>query len=210
VNAIELLGAGGAVLWLIIGAGLLAMGVFLERTLHLHRARIRSDDFLKGIFTVLGRRSKAEALSICEETPGPVAYVVKTAILHRDDDKETLRRVVSEASAAEVSRMERRLVVVASVAQIAPLLGLLGTVISMIDSLLVMQAQAPLVHSGDLLTGLLGALVTTAAGLMVAIPCYAAFHLLVVKIDRIVLDMERASSEIVAYLAGAGREEPAA
>ena len=210
MNAIELLGAGGAVLWLIIGAGLLAMGVFLERTLHLHRARIRSDDFLKGIFTVLGRRSKAEALSICEETPGPVAYVVKTAILHRDDDKETLRRVVSEASAAEVSRMERRLVVVASVAQIAPLLGLLGTVISMIDSLLVMQAQAPLVHSGDLLTGLLGALVTTAAGLMVAIPCYAAFHLLVVKIDRIVLDMERASSEIVAYLAGAGREEPAA
>jgi len=65
-----------------------------------------------------------------------------------------------------------------------------------------MQQQAPLIQSADLMGGLMRALVTTAAGLTVAIPCYAAFNLLVVKIDRIVLDMERAASEIVVFLTG--------
>jgi biopolymer transport protein ExbB len=101
--------------------------------------------------------------------------------------------------------MERRLVVLATVAHVAPLLGLLGTILSMIESLVRMQQQAPLVHGGDLTGGLLRALITTAAGLMVAIPCYAAFNLLVVKIDRILLDMERSASEVVAFLTGPDR-----
>ena len=82
------------------------------------------------------------------------------------------------------------------------MLGLLGTVLGLVEFLLVMDAQVPLVQSADMLGGLLRALVTTAAGLMVAVPCYAMFNLLVIKIDRIVLDMERAGSDIVAFLAG--------
>jgi biopolymer transport protein ExbB len=65
---------------------------------------------------------------------------------------------------------------------------------------MVMQSQGALIQSPDVMGGLMKALITTAAGLTVAIPCYAAFNLLVVKIDRIVLDMERAASEIVAFL----------
>ena len=143
-----------------------------------------------------------EALTICEETPGPVASIVRTAILNRAEVKDDLRQSVHDASLAEVSRMERRLVVVATIAQVAPLLGLLGTVLGLVEFLLVMDAQVPLVQSADMLGGLLRALVTTAAGLMVAVPCYAMFNLLVIKIDRIVLDMERAGSDIVAFLAG--------
>jgi biopolymer transport protein ExbB len=89
---------------------------------------------------------------------------------------------------------------VATVAQIAPLLGLLGTILGMLDSVMVLQVQAPLLQSADLLVGLKGALTTTAAGLMVAIPCYAAFNHLVVRIDRIVLDMERATTEVLAFI----------
>jgi len=200
---LDFLKLGGPVLWVILGSGLLAFVVFVERCLHLHRARIRSDDFLKGIFNILRRQNIAEALTICEETPGPVAYLVKTAILHRGDVKDDVRKAVADASQAEISRMERRLIVVATVAQIAPLLGLLGTVLGMVESLLVLQQQAPLIQSADLMGGLIRALVTTAAGLTVAIPCYASFNLLVVKIDRVVLDMGRASSEIVAFLKGA-------
>jgi len=200
---LDFLKLGGPVLWVILGSGLLAFVVFVERSLHLHRARIRSDDFLKGIFNILRRQNIAEALTICEETPGPVAYLVKTAILHRGDVKDDVRKAVADASQAEISRMERRLIVVATVAQIAPLLGLLGTVLGMVESLLVLQQQAPLIQSADLMGGLIRALVTTAAGLTVAIPCYASFNLLVVKIDRVVLDMGRASSEIVAFLKGA-------
>jgi len=199
---LELLRLGGPVLWVILAGGVLAFGVFIERALHLHRARIKADDFLKGIFNILRRENVSEALTICDETPGPVAYIVRTAILNREDGKEAVQLAIDKASSAEVSRMERRLVVVTTVAQIAPLLGLLGTVLGMVDSLMVMQQQAPLIQSANVTGGLLKALVTTAAGLMVAIPCYAAFNLLVVKIDRIVLDMEKAAAEAVAFIAG--------
>ena len=191
---------GGAVLWVIAALGLAALVVYVERSLHLHRARIKSDDFLRGIFNILRRDNIAEALSICEETPGPVAYLVKVAILHRSATRDGLRAAVDEASLAEISRMERRLVFIATVAQIAPLLGLLGTVVGMLEALLVMQQQGPLIQSGDVMTGLVKAFVTTAGGLTVAIPCYVGFNALVVKIDSIVLDMERAASETIAFL----------
>ena len=199
----DLLREGGPVCWVIVACGLFAFGVFIERGLHLHRARIKYDDFLKGIFNILGRNNIQEAIAICEETPGPVAYLVKTAILHRYDPKDVIRNAVDDASLAEISRMERRLVVIATVAQIAPLLGLLGTVLAMVQGLIVLQQQAKLIQSVDIMGLLSQALICTAAGLTVAIPCYAAFNLLVVKIDRLVLDMERAKSELVGFLTGA-------
>lgn len=198
----ELMMDGGPVLWLILVLGLMAFLVYIERALHLHRARIPYEDFLKGIQTVLRRQSEKEALTICEETPGPVAYVVKTAILHRREGNEGIRQAVQDAGIAEVSRMERRLVVLSLVAQVAPLLGLLGTVLGMVEAVLVMSDQAPLIQSPNVLDGLLRALTTTAAGLTVAIPCYVGFNLLVIRIDRIVLDIERAASEMRAFLTG--------
>jgi len=207
--AFDLLKQGGGVLWIIIGCGVFAFAVFVERALHLHRARIRSEDFVKGIINILGRKNISEALAICEETPGPVAYVVKTAILHRNDSKDDLREAVEDASLAEISRMERRLAAIVTVAQIAPLLGLLGTVLGMVESALVMQTQSPLIQSADVMGGLMKALIATAAGLTVAVPCYAAFNLLIVKIDRIVLDMERAASEIVAFITAPERTKEA-
>jgi biopolymer transport protein ExbB len=86
------------------------------------------------------------------------------------------------------------------VAQTAPLLGLLGTVVGMIRAALVMQQKGPLVQQSDLMGGLLQALVTTAAGLTVAIPCYIAFNFLVGRVEKIVLDMERAASDILGFL----------
>ncbi len=191
---------GGPIMWIILAVGILATGVYIERALHLHRARIRSDDFLKGICNIVGRGNIDEAVTICEETPGPVAYVVKTAILHRHDPRELLREALRDASRAEISRMERRLVVVATAAQVSPLLGLLGTILGMLGALVRMEQAVPLLHAGDLLGGMRQALITTAAGLCVALPCFAFFNALVVSIDRIAVDMERASSEMVAFL----------
>jgi biopolymer transport protein ExbB len=198
----DILAQGSPVGWVILASGFVAFVVFLERAWHLHRARIKSDDFLKGIVNILKRNNIEEALTICEETPGPVAQIVKTAILHRVDTKEGIRSMVDDAGQAEISRMERRLVVIATVAQIAPLLGLLGTILGMVEALAAMHQAAPFIQTVDIMDGLMKALITTAAGLTVAIPCYIAFNLLVVKIDRIVLDMERVASEIVAFLAG--------
>jgi biopolymer transport protein ExbB len=202
---LDLFVQGSPIVWVILASGIVAFLVFLERALHLHRARIKSDDFLKGIVNILKRNNIEEALTICEETPGPVAQIVKTAILHRADTKEGVRSTVDDAGQAEISRMERRLVVIATVAQIAPLLGLLGTILGMVEALATMQQADPFIQTVDIMGGLMKALITTAAGLTVAIPCYVAFNLLVIKIDRIVLDMERVASEIVAFLAGGGK-----
>ena len=202
---IDLIIEGGPILWIIMFFGIVALGVFVERSWHLHRARIKADDFIKGIVNVITRGNTTEALTLCEDTPGPVAYIVRTAILHREESRESLRDALEEAGKSETSRMERRLFVLATIAQVSPLMGLLGTVVGMVGAMLVMKAQAPLIDTVDVISGLMTALVTTGAGLIVAIPCYGAFNLLVLKIDRIVLDMERAGSEIIAFL-----KEPAA
>ena len=198
-----------ALLWVILGCGLASFVAFVERAFHIHRARIKTEDFLKGILNILKRGNDEEAVSICEQTPGPVAYVVKTAIMHRSHDRVALRSRIDDIGLSEINRMERRLVVIATVAQLAPVLGLLGTVIAMMAAMSQMQAQVPLVQESDVLGFVMQALTTTAAGLTVAIPSHAAYNLLVYKIEGIVLDMERTASEIVAFLAdteAAGRQ----
>lgn len=196
----DFINRGGPTSWVIVGCGLLALGVFIERALHLHRARIRADDFLRGLMNILGRGNIDEALTIADETPGPVAQLARVAILHRSYPREEMRAKLEEATSAETSRMERRLVVIATVAQIAPMLGLLGTVIGMLNSLRKVEDTLPFVLWSDATSGLYMALINTAMGLIVAIPCYAGFNMLVVKIDRLILDMERSASELVTFL----------
>jgi biopolymer transport protein ExbB len=196
---LELLRMGGIVTWIIIGCGLVAFIVFLERAWNIHRARIKSEDFLKGIMTVLSRNNIEEALTLCEETPGPVAYLVKTAILHRNESREQMKDALDEAGLIEIARIERRIVVLTTIAQVAPLLGILGTALGMIDVMIVLQHQSPLVQISDVFDGVIKALVSTAAGLTIAIPCYVAYTLLNVKIGRVALDMERSKSEIITF-----------
>lgn len=201
---LELLNQGGVVAWVIVACGVVALVVFLDRVLHLHRARIKSEDFLAGILNNLKRGNVTEALAICDDTPGPVASIVRVAILHRQSGQEAIRSAIENAGRTEVSRMERRLVILATVSQVTPLFGLLGTVMSMIQSLQTMKAHAPLVQAADVMGGLMQALITTAAGLAVALPCYIAFNFLVGKVEKIVIDMERSASEIRGYLATNG------
>src|SRR3984893_6489891 len=128
----ELLTHGGAVLYLILLVSAVAVVVFIERFLHCHRAQINSTEFLNGVRTVLKRENVVEALSICDATPGPVARLVKTAILNRDNGRERVREALEEAGLAEVPRLEEKLNLLATIAQLAPLLGLLGTVLGFI------------------------------------------------------------------------------
>jgi biopolymer transport protein ExbB len=169
--------AGGPVLWVILVCGVVGFIVYVERSLHLHRARIRYDDFLAGLYNVLKRDNIEEAIAICRETEGPVSQLVRTAIMHRNDGRDSLREAVEDAAVSEISRLERRLVVVSTVAQVTPLLGLLGTVLGFIEFLAAMQ-QLPLVQASDVMGGMMHALITTAAGLCVAIPAYVSFNLL--------------------------------
>jgi biopolymer transport protein ExbB len=192
-----LLRDGGMVLWLILVTSAVAVVVFIERFLHFHRAQINSTEFINGVRTVLKRDNVIEALSICDATPGPVARLVKTAIMNRDHGRERVREALEEAGLAEVPRLEEKLNLLATIAQIAPLLGLLGTILGFIRTFSRMQESGLQAHVGQLSEGIWQALVCAAAGLAVAIPAHAGYNYLVSRVNSIVLDMERAATDIV-------------
>lgn len=193
----NVLSDGGPVMWLLVLASAAAVAVFIERALHFHRAQINSTEFLNGVRTVLKRDNVVEAVSICDATPGPVSHLVKTAILNRDQGRERLREALEEAGLAEVPRLEQHLNLLATISQLAPLLGLLGTVLGFIKVFMQLQKAGPYAHIGDLSQGIWQALICMAAGLAVAIPAYAGYNYLVSRVNAIVLDMERAATEIV-------------
>jgi biopolymer transport protein ExbB len=203
-----LLANGGLMLWLILIAAAIAIVVFIERVLHCHRAQINSVEFLNGVRTVLKRDNIIEAISICDATPGPIARLVKAAILNRDKSRERVREAVEEAGLTEVPLLEEKLNLLATIAQIAPLLGLLGTVIGFIRMFMQMQADGLYAHLSTLSTGIWQALICAAAGLAVAIPVQAGYNYLVSLINKIVLDMERVAGEIVNIVTENGNGKP--
>lgn len=188
---------GGPMIWVILAASAVAVVVIVERLLHFHRAQINSTEFLNGVRTVLKRDNVVEALAICDATPGPVARLVKVAILNRDRGREGVREALEDAGFLEVPRLETKLNLIATIAQISPLLGLLGTVMGFIKVFTKIEAAGLQANVGQLSGGVWEALICTAAGLAVAIPCYAAYNYLVSRVNAIVLDMEQISTEIL-------------
>src|ERR1700740_2014933 len=130
---------GGPMLLVILFSSAVAISVFVERGLHCPREQINSTEFLNGVRTVLKRDNVVEALSICDATPGPVARLVKTAILNRDYGRDRVREALEEAGLTEVPRLEEKLNLLATIAQLAPLLGLLGTVLGFMQTFHGMQ-----------------------------------------------------------------------
>jgi biopolymer transport protein ExbB len=192
-----LLTNGGPIIWLILIAAAVALVVFIERVLFCHRSQINSAEFLNGVRNVLKRDNVVEAISICDATPGPVARLVKIAILNRDHGRDRVREALEEAGLTEVPQLEERLNLLATIAQIAPLLGLLGTIIGFIRIFTKLQAEGPYAHISTLSGGIWEALICAAAGIAVAIPVHAGYNYLVSRINKIVLDMERSAGEIV-------------
>ena len=91
---------GGMMMWVIFALFVAGLIVFLERAFHLHRARIKTDDFLKGICNILERNNIKEAVSICEETPGPVASITRAAILHHDKSRDVIEDAIERVGLA--------------------------------------------------------------------------------------------------------------
>src|SRR5437773_4066490 len=192
-----LLANGGPVIWLILIAAAIAIVIVIERILHYHRAQINSMEFLNGVRNVLKRDNVVEAISICDATPGPVARLVKVAILNRERGQEGVREALEEAGLIEVPPLENKLNLLATIAQITPLMGLLGTVLGFIRIFSQLQASGTFANMQMLSGGIWEGLICTATGLAVAIPCYAGYNYLVSRVNAIVLDMEKAAGEIV-------------
>ena len=185
---IVLFAKGGVLMWLIALCSVIGGAIFFERLLHYHRNTINTQEFLAGIINALRRTALVEALSICDETPGIVARIVKAAITRYDRTRAEIEDAIEEVSLQEVPRLERNLKGLATIAQVAPLLGFLGTVVGFISSFRVIAEKGSFVHVADIADGVWMALLCTAAGLAVSIPAYVAYNYLVGRVDELVLE----------------------
>lgn len=184
----------------IILGSVLALAIVLERMFHLHRAQIDTEKFMFGIKNILKKGNIVEAISICDNTPGPIAHILKEGIVKHDRTKEEIKEVIEEAGLHEVPRLEKNLPVLITIAHISPLLGLLGTVTGMINCFMQIEKLSGIVNPADLAGGIWEALITTAAGLVVAIPAYVAYNYLVSRVEGFVVDMEKSANQLVKIL----------
>ena len=188
---------GGPVMWFLLAFSIAALAVIFERAWVLHKARINVNEFLAKIRKALiVNRSIRDAVKICEQYQGPVASVMKAGLLKYGQPKEDVEKTIENAALYELGRLERRLVVLATTANIAPLLGFLGTVTGMIKSFDAL-AEAGLSNPGLVALGIKEALITTAAGLFVAIPVQICYNYFISKVNKFVRDIETAANMLL-------------
>ncbi len=191
---------GGYVMYPIGICSFVALWVFIERFWHFRRASINAAEFTAGIRNLIRNKRITESITLCTETPGPVAAVLRTALLSHGLARTKIEEAIERAARYELPRLEHNLAVLATLARVTPLLGLLGTITGMIQTFYVIQTQAPFIQPAQLARGIWESLLTTAFGLVVAIPCHIAFDYLSSRVRAFAYDMDRSAADIVEVL----------
>jgi len=197
-NLWELTVAGGIVMIPIGLCSVVALAVTLERLFSLRRNRIIPPNFMKGLTAAFGPEGTniQGAAAYCERTPSPLANIIRAAVFKLGRRLEVVEKAIEDAAASEMARMRRGLEGLAIVGTISPLLGLLGTIYGMISAFR-NAAQFGLGRGELLASGIYVALVTTAAGLTVAIPTLLIYYYFVARIETLADEIEHISNEFL-------------
>ena len=204
---VDIINKGGPVMILLIVCSIFALAIILERFWLLYKMRVDAGRFLEGIVDILKRQRTKQAIEACDKSPHPIGLILKAGILKFGRSREEIKEAMEDASLYEVPRMERNLGLLATLAHISPLLGLLGTVMGLVRCFQTIQLKSvgfQPVSPGDLAGGIWEALITTVAGLAIAIPTFVAYNYLVNRINSFILDMERSATELLNFLTEKG------
>lgn len=189
------------ILFIIIGCSIVSFTIFIERLMQLNRSEIDTNQFIIGMRKTIQEGNLVQAIQLCEQTGGTIAAIIKAGVLKHNRNKEQIESAMEIAGLIEIARLEKNAKILSLIAHVAPLIGLLGTVLGFI------QAFAEMRLSGlvDISATRIGeameyALVTTAAGLVVAIPSVLAYNYIVSRIEGFVLEIQTSSAEIVELL----------
>ncbi|MBU0638441.1 MAG: MotA/TolQ/ExbB proton channel family protein [Planctomycetes bacterium] len=204
---------GGSMMIPIGLASLVALAVVIERALSLRRKRIIPADFLPGLETALKAQNggRQEALTYCRAHASPLANIFAAGIRRLHEPVERLEKHIAEAGQREVLKLRKYLRLLSLIASIAPLLGLLGTIFGMIRAFQTVASSAEALGKTELLAkGIYQAMITTAAGLIVAIPVLIGYHWISAKIGRLVMEIDQMTVEFIEdNTAGRRLTEPA-
>ena len=200
ISGVERLTSGGPILLPIIFFSLWSHKIILERAYHLHRPRVIPSRLVtQSIYHELVQGKPEIAIEMCEKSPGPLSNILRAGIRHRDADEKTLKRIIRQAIRAEKPVLTEDLSTLGMLAPVAMFTGLLGTVLGMKGSfgalIDVQTKQLPTIADG-----ISEALLTTAAGLIVALPSYVAYDYFRNKADRFLADLERHGMSLVRFL----------
>ncbi len=188
---------GGFVMWPLLIFSVLSIIFIVERFFAIRKAKINVNEFLAKVRKeLIVNRSIKAAIKVCEDYRSPVSSILKAGLLKYGQPREDVEKTIENAALYEMGRMEKNLVWLASIANVAPLLGFFGTVVGMIKSFEAL-ADAGLSNPGLVAAGISEALITTAAGLFVAIPAQLAYNFFMSRINKFVRDIETSSNMLM-------------
>ncbi len=197
---------GGPLVWVLLGLAFVGSVCVVERLFFFHRARINVGNLLVGLSHHIRRRAFAEALHEAARAPGPVGRVAHAALLRYYLNRRDLRDVVQEAGQLEVPRIEKNIRAILGAALMAPLIGMLGTMVGMLETFQKVSDQGGFTGPAELSAGVFTALITSVLGLTVAVPLYLFYLYFLGRAKRLAHRIERAGIEMVHLIADA-REE---
>jgi biopolymer transport protein ExbB len=193
----KLFNDGGWMMYPLLTLSLVGLVFIIERFFALRQAKTNVNEFLAKIRKALiVSRSVKQATKVCEDYSGPVASIMKAGLLKFGHPKEDVEKTIENAALFEIGRFEKNMVWLATVANVAPLMGFLGTVAGMINSFDAL-AEAGLSNPGLVASGISEALITTAAGLAIAIPVQLSYNFFMNKINKFVRDVETSTNMLL-------------
>lgn len=197
MSLFDIVHKGGLIMWPILFCSILALAVFFERLVTYRKSELAVEETLPGIKNLIFKGNFDEALLRSSSFHGPVGRVIRQILLFHYLPLSELREAAQNAAQLEIPRLEAHLPILSTIASISPLLGLLGTVNGMIEAFLAMNRASGAVSVTDLASGIWMALVSTAAGISVAIPTQIAYNFLITRLSAILGDIERVSTELI-------------
>ncbi len=181
---LEFLAKGGILVVPILLCSVLALAIFVERIIRFAKLKSRGAGLAQKTVEMIKAGQQKEALSMLENSNAPMGRVLIQAMEVMDQDRDTLETVIANSTDEEVRSLSSYVQALATMGNIAPLLGLLGTVMGMIKAFMVIQQMGGKVNAAVLAGGIWEAMLTTALGLAVALPTMVAHSYLLSRIDK--------------------------
>jgi len=205
----DLIVKGGVVLWVIMGLSVVGAAIIIERILYFRRISVDEDKLFQRIKASVEKGHFDEAMSICDNNLSPLSALIKVGIEHREYPELAQKEVLKDAANQEVPKLERNVSALGTIAHIAPLLGLLGTVTGTMQAFGVLGRFGAVADPSILAKGVSEALVTTVAGIVVAVPAVIFYNYLVTKVNLILIKMENQVTALVLMINSGKRRSDA-
>jgi len=203
MNFWSLIKAGGPIMAPLLLCSFFSVAIIIEKLIYFHSIDTNVSNLKSRIFQCLKDNKSKEAIQLCDANRSPVAKILKAGIVKFGSSRDEIKQNIEDMSLFEIPKLECRLTALSTIAHVSPLLGLLGTVTGMATSFHTIQVRASSLNPvtpGDLAGGIGEALLTTVAGLIIAIPTFVAYNYCVHRINNFVLEMERGATELINFI----------